>query len=327
MISHRTDMTLGSVRRADDCTEFHEGLIQKGTRGRGLMKKGTRRVRRLHQYRSLFPKPPVSGTGSRIALQAVHAAQDSHDISVQGGHRLPEGDATNRACGVTANPGQGQYVWQAFGKTAAMVGHDELGGFLQVARAAVVAEPFPQFKHLFRGGGRQGLNLRQIAHPASPVREDGFDLRLLEHDLGHPNGVWIPRAAPGQGTGVGAEPFDQQVGDCTRSAPVRGRSKARIGVGIGVDRNAPCWWTLLRPRTGAPRGPRCAPGRRPIRFTGRSSLPPILVGSARTKFSGCCRFLFFQTHDFRTHGCAEASAALGCCASRDTINILYLQAH
>ena len=45
-------------------------------------------------------------------------------------------------------------------------------------------------------------------HPTFPVRNDCFDLGLLEHDFGNPDRVGIAGAPPGEVAGVFREPSD-----------------------------------------------------------------------------------------------------------------------
>jgi hypothetical protein len=52
------------------------------------------------------------------------------------------------------------------------------------------------------------LDVRQSLHPTFPVRQDSFDLSLLEHDFGDPNGVRVASATPGEIAGVYRKPFE-----------------------------------------------------------------------------------------------------------------------
>lgn len=81
---------------------------------------------------------------------------------------------------------------------------------MQVADAGVVAEAFPKFVDFVGTGFREGFDGGQFAHPAFPVRDHGFDLGLLQHDFGNPNGVGIAGAAPGEVAGVAGEPGKEQ---------------------------------------------------------------------------------------------------------------------
>ena len=103
-----------------------------------------------------------------------------------------------------------------------MLRDDLLRGLLQISGAGVIAESFPKFVDFVRAGVRGGLDGGQFAHPALPVWNHSFDLRLLEHDFGNPDRVRIAGAAPRQVTRVVREPAEQR-----RNQPVQFRSSAR----------------------------------------------------------------------------------------------------
>lgn len=54
-------------------------------------------------------------------------------------------------------------------------------------------------------------------HPAFPIGQDGFDLRLLEHDFGDPDGIRIARATPWEIAGILAEPGQKLLSDLVES--------------------------------------------------------------------------------------------------------------
>ena len=86
---------------------------------------------------------------------------------------------------------------------------NELCGFLQVANASIISEALPELMNLLRVGVGQCFDVRQFPHPALPVRQDGFDLRLLEHDFRDPDGIRVARTTPGKVARVFGEPFEQ----------------------------------------------------------------------------------------------------------------------
>src|SRR5436853_400189 len=75
--------------------------------------------------------------------------------------------------------------------------------------ARIISEALPKFVNLLRAGLREGFDVRQFPHPALPVRQDGFDLRLLEHDFRDPDGIRVARTTPGKVARVFGEPFEQ----------------------------------------------------------------------------------------------------------------------
>ena len=91
-----------------------------------------------------------------------------------------------------------------------MLLHNGLRGALQIANARVITQSFPEFVDGFGtcAGGRR--NIGQFFHPAFPIRDYRFNLRLLQHDLGHPDSIRIARAAPGQIAGGVSKPVEQR---------------------------------------------------------------------------------------------------------------------
>ena len=91
-----------------------------------------------------------------------------------------------------------------------MLCDDLLRSLLQVPGAGVVAEAFPKLVDLFRTRFCHRLDGWQFTHPAVPVRNHGFDLRLLEHDFRDPDGIRIAGAPPRQVAGILREPAEQR---------------------------------------------------------------------------------------------------------------------
>ena len=71
-------------------------------------------------------------------------------------------------------------------------------GSMQVARAAVIAQPFPQAQHLLFTRLGQGAKGRKRREKAVEIGYDGRDLRLLKHDLADPDGIGIASVPPGK---------------------------------------------------------------------------------------------------------------------------------
>ena len=80
-----------------------------------------------------------------------------------------------------------------------MAGGDLLCGFVQVARAGVIAEACPQVQYLVQRRVGQIGDCREARHKTLEVRNDRRDLRLLQHHLGEPYFVRRFFNLPGQG--------------------------------------------------------------------------------------------------------------------------------
>ena len=126
--------------------------------------------------------------------------------------RLPECDRGDRAGGVAADPRQPAKLGRRPRKLPAVLGHDLLGRGVQLPGPPVIAEALPPLEHVPLGSpGQRG----HVGKPLQEPREellDPFHLRLLEHDLAHPDPVGIAARPPGQVAAVAAIPGEQWGG-------------------------------------------------------------------------------------------------------------------
>ena len=70
--------------------------------------------------------------------------------------------------------------------------------FVEIACTAVVAEAFPVLEDVLAGGCGECLEVGEALHPAGEIRQHGFDLCLLCHQLGYHGTVQAGLRAPGQ---------------------------------------------------------------------------------------------------------------------------------
>ena len=85
--------------------------------------------------------------------------------------------------GLAADAGQRLHGGQIVRHDATMQRHHLLRRRVQVAAAGVITEAGPQRQHLVEIGRRERGEVRKAGHEALEVRDDGRDLRLLEHDF------------------------------------------------------------------------------------------------------------------------------------------------
>lgn len=205
-----TPVAVGVVGSADEGAQLHERLVQAGAarpRFGGEVRGG------MHERVCQGPESALQRRGLGVAPEGVEPAEDPGDIAIEDGCGLVERDAADGAGGVPANAGQREQLRDGLGQpTGAAVG-DDLGGALEVAGASVVTEALPEFQDRRHRGLGQGLDGGEGLHPPIPVRDDRLDLGLLEHDLGHPNGVGIPGPSPGQIPSGAVEMAEEQPGD------------------------------------------------------------------------------------------------------------------
>ncbi len=138
------------------------------------------------------------------------ARQHAIDIAVHDGRRQPEGDGADGGGGIVPDPLQRTDAVQGVGKTTRR--HDLPRRGMQVPRPAVVAEALPKTQHLVLARRGERAHVRPGGHEALPVSLSLGNARLLENDLAQPDGIRVPRAAPGQVAPVGIIPGQDGLG-------------------------------------------------------------------------------------------------------------------
>ena len=137
-------------------------------------------------------------------VDAEVAGEDSIDIAINDGSGEAEGDASDGGSGIVAYALEFPDLIEGVREMAE--GNDLLGGVVEITGSAVVAQALPLAQHLvFRGGG-EGLNGRPTVYKTLPVVPTLLDLRLLEDDLGKPDGVGVAGLPPRQVTTVLTKP-------------------------------------------------------------------------------------------------------------------------
>jgi hypothetical protein len=87
-----------------------------------------------------------------------------------------------------------------------MLTHDLLRGGVQEARTAVVAQTGPAGQHAFEWRVGESVYVGKALQESRVIWRGGRDLRLLQHDLAHPDAIGIARLAPRHGALLAMEP-------------------------------------------------------------------------------------------------------------------------
>jgi len=95
-------------------------------------------------------------------------------------------------------------------KVSAISIHDSFRCDMEISRASVITEALPRAKHLIFRSARQRTKIGKSAEPLVIIRDDGCDLRLLEHELGDEDCVRIAGLAPGEIAPVAAIPAEKR---------------------------------------------------------------------------------------------------------------------
>jgi len=192
---------VGGARGADAGTEFHHGLV--------VVAGGSGRDEGVGERIEQLPDGGVFDRG----VDVEQAGEDADDVAVDHGDRFAEGDAGDRGGGVGADAGERAETGGRLGEASAAVRHDAPRAGVEVPGAGVVAQPFPVLEHLVIARPSQGLDRGEGFEEAFVVRRALIDARLLEDDLGQPDGVGVLRAAPGQVARGAAIPCEQGLAE------------------------------------------------------------------------------------------------------------------
>ena len=143
---------------------------------------------------------------------------DAQNVAVYRRDAQTEADGRDRACGIFSDARQRQKRLIIRRERAAVPLADQLRGPVQIARAAVIAEPLPQLEHLRLVRCGERTNIRKRLHPSLEIAAHGLDARLLEHDLAHPDAVRRRFAPPRQVSMSLVVPLEQRLDDRLRHA-------------------------------------------------------------------------------------------------------------
>ena len=185
-VRKRADAAFRAARRADRRAKLHQALREVAAVPGGV---DGRKV----GGDLLLGLGPVD---RRIA--PGHARNDAQHVAVHGGGGVFKADRADRARRVVADARKRADICGVTRKNAAVPLDDLPRRLLQVARAAVVAEPLPQLEQLVLGRVGQRADVGQRFEKPLVVADDRLDAGLLEHDLRHPHMIGFAVAPPRQ---------------------------------------------------------------------------------------------------------------------------------
>ena len=131
------------------------------------------------------------------------ACRDAQKIAVNGGVRLSVGKGRDGTCRVAPNAGQCEKGVEVVREVAAVLFDDHLRRALEIARAAVVAEPLPQLHEGIVVHGGEVMDARQCREETQVVGAYDGGTCLLEHDFRDPDVIRCRFVAPRQIACVG----------------------------------------------------------------------------------------------------------------------------
>lgn len=178
------------ARRAHRRAELHQSLVQ--------LPRICARREPLHQ---LCREPPDLLRPHRrlhVGIDSEHPREHPRDVAVDQRGALAIRDRRDRPRGVRADAGHLAQAARGRRQRAAPPRHHLARPAVQIAGARVVAEPRPVREHVIERRLGERPHRRKPPQPPLPVRDHRRDPRLLQHDLGHPDRVRVPRPPPRQ---------------------------------------------------------------------------------------------------------------------------------
>ena len=104
----------------------------------------------------------------------IAAAQDAgnypQDVAVHSGYGNAKGDGSDGSGGIVTDAGQAGKLPIVGGKLSVVLLDQQAGGFLQIARAAVIAKTFPQLEQPVFGTGCRALGWRAAGKESARSR-------------------------------------------------------------------------------------------------------------------------------------------------------------
>jgi hypothetical protein len=177
----RTDRAARIRRRARGGAELHQSLVEVA---RGVALGESRHHLAGRRPQGLCPRGRLD-----VDLDAADSREHPRDVAVHERRPLSKRDRGDRPRGVGPDPRDRAQIGGA--PRHASPGHHRLCARAQVAGARVVAEAGPRGEHVVERRRREGLHRRKPRHPALPVGNHRSHARLLAHDFGDPDRVWI----------------------------------------------------------------------------------------------------------------------------------------
>ena len=146
---------------------------------------------------------------------------DAQHVAVDGGRRMMARNRADGARRIAPDARELQQRLEGERHDAAVFRHDDLCGLLEIARAAVVAEPLPELHELVVRAGCECGDVGERLEEALEIRQHGRDARLLQHDFGNPDAVRRWLLAPRQHARDGRIPGEQRFLDGRQQAGMR----------------------------------------------------------------------------------------------------------
>ena len=219
--SNRTLDAFRRVGEADRRSQLHQRLIQVRARALSVH---SHSISGNHELFSQVPEALIGLWLFRVFGDGKGARENANDVPIEDRLRFIERNAANGARRITSDARQFDHISKISRKGPAKFhGHDP-GCILQIPRARIIAEPFPQLQNEVDVCSRKSTNVGQRLHPPLPIWNNGLDLGLLQHHLRNPDRIGIARPAPRQIARVRSIPAKEATDCLLHSLPSHNRN-------------------------------------------------------------------------------------------------------
>ena len=129
-------------------------------------------------------------------------------VAIQNRDALSLRERGDRRSGRAADAGQRCQARGVAREFAAMLSDDLLRRCVKMMRAAVIPETAPRAKHVVDRCASERTDVGKRRNESFEIRDDRRDLRLLQHDLGEPDRIWVAEC---RAHTLGAAPLPRQI--------------------------------------------------------------------------------------------------------------------
>ena len=193
----------------------------------------------------LVPRPSIAERHSCIGTLLCgferqplpcRARQNSRDVGVHYRDIPFERKGQDRTRRVRADSRKGEQIFESVRKRPIVVFDNERCGGMQIAGTPRVAEPLPKPQNLAQRRCSALSRCRKGIEKGDPLRNDSFDLRLLQHHLGDQDAPRVTLVTPRQVAHSGEPPRQHSTGIDRRAVhPAVGTQNATVRYGCTTD--------------------------------------------------------------------------------------------
>jgi len=166
----------------------------------------SRGIRSWEKTRFTLPKRFPARVRIDRFPQIEKPRQNASGVGLNDWNASIERETGHRMRGVSADAGELLHLVGCPRELSTVSIHNDSRCGVKISRASVIAKTLPRAQHLVFGSPCKRGEIGKRTEPLVIIRDDGRDLRLLEHELGDKYFVRIVGPAPGEMAAVTAIP-------------------------------------------------------------------------------------------------------------------------